>query len=125
MNFWLLLRDTSVAVALAVGLSIAPAADGGSAATTAASAHGLTDVSWTTFTDPYEAAFTIEVPRGWKVAGGVVRKIPLVPNLVLRVLSPDRRTLIALGDPDSAPYNTPTAARDYVQRFTERAMSGP
>jgi PDZ domain len=90
----------------------------------AAPAHGLTDVSWTTFTDPYEGAFTIDVPRGWKVAGGVVRKIPLIPNLVLRVLSPDRRTLIALGDPDSAPYNAPTAARDYVQRFTERAMSG-
>jgi PDZ domain len=98
-------------------------ASAATAAATAAPAHGLTDVSWTTFTDPYEDAFTIEVPRGWKVAGGVVRKIPLLPNLVLRVLSPDRRTLIALGDPDSAPYNAPIAARDYVRRFTERAMS--
>ena len=88
----------------------------------AAPAHGLTDVSWTTFTDPYEDAFTIEVPRGWKVAGGVVRKVSLLPNLVLRVLSPDRRTLLALGDPDSAPYNSPIDARDYVRRFTERAM---
>ena len=42
----------------------------------AAPAQGLTDVSWTTFTDPYENAFNIEVPRGWRVAGGVV-KIPL------------------------------------------------
>ena len=93
------------------------------AAATSAPAHGLTEVSWTTFTDPYEDAFTIEVPRGWKVAGAVVRKIALLPNLVLRVLSPDRRTLIALGDPDSAPYSAPIAARDYVRRFTERAMS--
>ena len=86
-------------------------------------AQGLTDVSWSTFTDPYENAFSIEVPQGWRVAGGVVRKIPLWPSMVLRVLSPDRRTLIAVGDPDSVPYNAPIAARDYVQRFTERAMS--
>ena len=86
-------------------------------------AQGLTDVSWTTFTDPNENAFSIEVPQGWRVAGGVVRKIPLWPSMVLRVLSPDRRTLIAVGDPDSVPYNAPIAARDYVRRFTERAMS--
>jgi hypothetical protein len=87
-------------------------------------AQGLTNVSWTTFTDPYESAFTIEVPRGWKVAGGVIRKIPLWPSLVLRILAPDRRTLLALGDPDAVPYNAPIAARDYVARFAQRAMSG-
>jgi PDZ domain-containing protein len=89
-------------------------------------AQGLANVSWTTFTDPYENAFTIEVPRGWKAVGGVVRKDPnpLWGRLVLRVLSPDRRTLIAVGDPDSVPYSAPIQARDYVRRFTERAMSG-
>ena len=86
-------------------------------------AQGLSQVAWTTFTDPNEDAFSIEVPRGWRVAGGVVRKIPLWPSLVLRVLSPDRRTLIAVGDPDSVPYNAPIAAREYVRRFTESAMS--
>ncbi|MGB6489598.1 MAG: PDZ domain-containing protein, partial [Steroidobacteraceae bacterium] len=89
-----------------------------------APAQGLTDVSWTTFTDPNENAFTIDVPRGWKVVGGVIRKIPLWPSAVVRVLSPDRRTLIAVGDPDSTPYHAPIAATDYVRRFTERAMSG-
>jgi hypothetical protein len=93
------------------------------AAPAALPAQGLTDVSWTTFTDPNENAFSIEVPQGWRVAGGVVRKIPLWPSMVLRALSPDRRTLIAVGDPDSVPYNAPIAARDYVRRFTERAMS--
>lgn len=88
----------------------------------AAPAQGLSQVSWTTFTDPYEKAFTIDVPRGWKVAGGVYRKIPLWGNLVLRTLSPDRRTLIAVGDPDSVPYTAPIAAQDYVRRFTENAI---
>ena len=91
-------------------------------ATEATEAQGLSQVSWTTFTDPYENAFTIEVPRGWTVAGGVYRKIPLWANLVLRVLSPDRRTLIAIGDPDSVPYTAPIAAQDYVRRFTESAI---
>lgn len=96
------------------------------AAHTSRPAQGLTNVSWTTFTDPYENAFTIEVPRGWKAVGGVVRKDPnpLWPRLVLRVLSPDRRTLIAVGDPDSVPFTAPIAARDYVRRFTESAMGG-
>ena len=89
-----------------------------------APAQGLSHVSWTTFTDPYEKAFTIDVPRGWKVAGGVYRKIPPWGNLVLRVLSPDRRTLIAVGDPDSVPYAAPIAAQDYLRRFTESAI-GP
>ncbi|HXW73738.1 MAG TPA: PDZ domain-containing protein [Steroidobacteraceae bacterium] len=85
--------------------------------------RGLTHVSWTTFTDPYENAFSIEVPQGWRVAGGVIRKTPLWPAMVLRVLSPERRTLLAVGDPDSVPYSAPIAARDYVRRFTESAMS--
>jgi hypothetical protein len=85
-------------------------------------AHGLSEVSWSTFNDPYESAFSIDVPRGWKVAGGIVRKTPLWPNAVVRVLSPDRRTLIAIGDPDSRPYNTPILASDFVRRFTEEAM---
>lgn len=89
----------------------------------AAPAQGLSQVSWTNFTDPFEDAFTIDVPRGWKVAGGVYRKIPLWGNLVLRVLSPDRRTLIAIGDPDSVPYGAPIAAQVYVRRFTESAIS--
>ena len=93
------------------------------AAQSAPPAQGLDSVAWTTFTDPYENAFQIEVPQGWKVAGGTLRKVSLLANLVLRVLAPDRRTLIALGDADSAPYNAPIAARDYVRRFTERAMS--
>lgn len=95
------------------------------AASAGTPAQGLTNVSWTTFTDPYEHAFTIEVPRGWKAVGGVVRKDPnpLWPRLVLRVLSPDRRTLIAVGDPDSVPYTAPIEAREYVRRFTESVMS--
>ena len=119
-----------IAVALAAGPPLSAAAGapapekGRSSAPAGAPAKGLTDVSWTTFTDPNENAFTVDVPRGWKVVGGVIRKIPLWPSAVVRVLSPDRRSLIALGDPDSVPYHAPIGAGDYVRQFTERAMSG-
>jgi hypothetical protein len=89
-----------------------------------APAEGLAHVSWSSFTDPYEHGFSVEVPRGWKVVGGIVRKVPLWPSAVVRALSPDRRTLIAIGDPESVPYHAPIAARDYVRGFTQRAMSG-
>ena len=96
-----------------------------SAAPARSPAHGSSQISWSTFDDPYESAFSIDVPRGWKVAGGIVRKNPnpIWPNAVVRVLSPERRTMIAIGDPDSTPYNEPIPASDYVRRFTERAMS--
>jgi hypothetical protein len=133
MQFWLRLRCSLIAFAFAAGLALAMAAGAAQTSSSspprpsagqAAPAQGLSHVSWTTFTDPYENAFTMEVPRCWKVAGGVYRKIPLWGNLVLRVLSPDRCTLIAVGDPDSVPYAAPIPAEDYVRRFTESAISG-
>jgi hypothetical protein len=114
VSFSLLLRWSVFALAFAVGVPSAPAT---------APAQGLTQVSWTTFTDPNENAFDIEVPQGWRVAGGVFRKNPLWASLVLRVLSPDQRTLIAVGDADSVPYSAPIVARDYVREFIERVMS--
>ncbi len=90
----------------------------------AAPAQGLNDVSWTTFTDPYENAFSIDVPRDWKVVGGIIRKAPLLlPTLVVQALSPDQRTLIVIGDADSVPYSAPIAARDYVRRFATSTLS--
>jgi hypothetical protein len=115
-----------------------PSASGGTGATvstptkeapppasrTVAPAAGMaTDVAWRPFADPYERAFSIEVPQAWKVVGGTVRKNPLWPNAVIRALSPDRRTMIAFGDPDAHPYGTPIAARDEVRRFSTKALS--
>jgi hypothetical protein len=127
----IVLRCSLIAVVLAAGQSsaaaAAPAQNGPATPQRSAPAgtpQGLAHVSWTTFTDPYENAFSVEVPRGWKVVGGIFRKTPLWPSAVVRVLSPDRRTLIAMGDPDSVPYQAPIAARDYVRGFTQRAMSG-
>ena len=55
--------------------------------------------SWTTFVDPFEHAFTITIPAGWRVTGGLLRHSPIDPNMCMRLVSPDMRTLIILGDP--------------------------
>jgi PDZ domain len=117
--------DAAPESAVATSAAAAPKAPAAPAATAVpvTPAQGLSHVAWTTFSDPNETAFTIEVPQGWRVGGGAVRKNPLWANLVLRVLAPDHRTLLALGDPDSVPFTAPIAARDYVRRFTEDAMS--
>ena len=66
--------------------------------------------SWTTFVDPFEHAFTITIPAGWRVTGGLLRHSPIDPNTCMRLVSPDMRTLIILGDPQMGIYLTPQPA---------------
>lgn len=66
--------------------------------------------SWTTFTDPAEQAFTINVPTGWKTIGGTYRFGVLDPRIMVDMVSPDGQVDIRLGDyrvPPFAPL-TPT-----------------
>lgn len=63
--------------------------------------------SWTSFVDPYEQAFSTQVPADWTVFGGLIRHHALDPNVFLRVVSPDLRTLIFFGDPQITNFTTP------------------
>ncbi|MGH9733101.1 MAG: hypothetical protein ACRD8A_00755 [Candidatus Acidiferrales bacterium] len=66
--------------------------------------------SWTTFGDPAEQAFTLEVPQGWKITGGLYRFGVLDPRFMVDMVSPDGKVDIRLGDyrvPPFAPL-TPT-----------------
>lgn len=112
----------------APAIAAAPPLSSGGAAGAAGNAVGpegasvLAEITWTSFTDPYEQGFTVAVPRGWTVAGGVLRKSPLVPNAVLRLLAPDRATFIASGDPDNVDYNIPVPAAELARRFAENVL---
>ncbi|HEX4080757.1 MAG TPA: hypothetical protein VHX61_17995 [Rhizomicrobium sp.] len=87
--------------------------------------------AWTQFADPNDHAFTMNVPRGWRVQGGLVRRSPVDFSMFLRAISPDGGTLLILGDPGPATFHTPgfdngwrgtpyrpalEYARDYVQQ---------
>ena len=65
-------------------------------------------VSFTRFQDPNEGAFTVDVPAGWGVRGGIVRKSTVDVRTYLRMTSPDNRIVIASGDPDIGGFVVPT-----------------
>jgi hypothetical protein len=49
----------------------------GSAPAVAPTPDGPPSIAWATWTDPTEHAFAVQVPRGWRVKGGVTRPGPL------------------------------------------------
>lgn len=89
---------------------------------------------WTTFSDTREHAFTAEVPEGWQVEGGLFRHTPTDPNVVIRMMSPDHRTYLMVGDQNLTLYATPTGGppapatsrylpgADFARAYVEHAM---
>jgi hypothetical protein len=86
----------------------------GSASTTASSPEPSAPTpQWTQFTDPNEKAFTVDVPRGWTVKGGLFRFGYSDERVMVDMRSPDGQIDIRLGDVSiptyaapSPPYNT-------------------
>ena len=72
-----------------------------------AAAGSLGSVQWTSFSDPNEQAFTAEVPTGWTVKGGLVRHTSTDPSILIRMVSPDRRSYLMIGDPGITLWTTP------------------
>jgi hypothetical protein len=68
----------------------------------------VSSVSYTSFTDPREGAFSVEVPAGWKIDGGLIRVTAWEYRILLRAVSPDGDTLVRLYDPDLGTFATPT-----------------
>ncbi|MFP4894855.1 hypothetical protein [Paraburkholderia sp. EG304] len=63
---------------------------------------------WVKFTDPQESAFAVEVPEGWKVSGGTVRRNALQYRSWVTVTAPDGATILAINDPTEWSYVEPT-----------------
>jgi hypothetical protein len=64
--------------------------------------------SWTTFEDPFEKAFTVDVPQGWAARGGLFRMGYSDERPMVDLTSPDGRVNIRLGDLAIPEYTTPT-----------------
>lgn len=64
--------------------------------------------AWTTFQDPQELAFSLDVPQNWQVQGGTVRHNALQFRNWVQVVSPDGGTIIALNDPGQPSYVVPS-----------------
>ncbi|MCA9802460.1 MAG: tetratricopeptide repeat protein [Cyanobacteria bacterium HKST-UBA02] len=85
-------------------------ADTGSESQTANGAPGQSPVpfsGWTTFRDPDQGSFTVEVPAGWKVEGGMVRPRPIDARPWMRAISPDGLVAAFIGDGKIPGYTMP------------------
>src|SRR5690349_20759116 len=65
-------------------------------------------ISWVSFEDPAEHAFSMKVPKDWKVVGGLYRFGPLDPRVMIDLVSPDGKTNIRYGDAHVPPFAVPT-----------------
>jgi hypothetical protein len=65
--------------------------------------------TWTTFQDPYEKAFTAEVPQGWTVKGGLFRMGFSDERPMIDLTSPDGRVQVRLGDVAIPAYTVPSS----------------
>jgi len=62
---------------------------------------------WTSFQDPLEQAFTLDVPQGWTVKGGLFRLGYSDARPMIDLRSPDGRTNLRLGDVAIPSYFVP------------------
>lgn len=81
----------------------------GTIASAAESADGSAApaISWTRFQDPYEHAFTLDVPQGWAVKGGLFRLGYSDVRPMIDITSPDGQTNIRMGDVAIPAYAVP------------------
>lgn len=64
-------------------------------------------ISWTVFTDPFEQAFSAQVPQGWTVRGGLFRMGYSDERPMVDLISPDGRVNVRIGDLSIPTYAIP------------------
>ena len=66
-------------------------------------------VRWSSFRDPTEGAFTLQVPAGWRVSGGMRRVTALDLRPGVQAVSPDGSIVLFFGDPSVQVFALPNA----------------
>jgi len=69
-------------------------------------------LTWTNMEDLREGAFTVDVPAGWQVEGGLFRFSSFDTRPMVRVTSPDGGIVIIRGDYSVPGFEIPTAASE-------------
>lgn len=68
--------------------------------------QGLPSLQYVRWLDPRENAFTVDVPAGWSVEGGMARNSALEFAPVFELTSPDGRIWISVGDRNLTGFTT-------------------
>ena len=71
------------------------------------SSEGSAEIATTTWTDPREGAFSVSVPEGWKVTGGLFRLAVNDVRPEIKATSPDGQITVQMGDRDIPPHALP------------------
>lgn len=66
-------------------------------------------IAWTQFQDPNEHAFSLEVPQGWTVRGGLIRLGYSDARGMVDLRSPDGKIAVRIGDVGVPSYALPNA----------------
>lgn len=92
-------------------------------------------LEWTQFQDPFEKAFTVDVPKGWTVKGGLFRLGYSDQRPMVDLASPDGAITIRLGDVSVPTYTVPQQFHEregdvydlgaQAQMIVERYRTGP
>jgi len=82
----------------------------------------LAYVAWR---DPVEKAFTVEVPKGWKVQGGLYRAHPVDVRNCLTVTSPDGRVTLTVGDKSLSPFMSPLPQLGFPEGSVYQTPTSP
>ncbi|HEY6763620.1 MAG TPA: hypothetical protein VI386_02515 [Candidatus Sulfotelmatobacter sp.] len=75
--------------------------------------------------DPSERAFTVNVPRGWRISGGTVRHSPMDARNYVVAQSPDSKIRVWLNDPDVLPRQEPHPMYASIGWYEGRTVRGP
>jgi len=84
-------------------------------------------LAYSSWGDPNEGAFAVEVPNGWKTSGSLTRSSSGTPRPAIDVVSPDGRVQIRIGDPGLPDHIVPDPillARGLVEGSTYTDDSG-
>jgi hypothetical protein len=91
---------------------------------TPGAAHKGAIIMFTTWRDPREGAFTVNVPQGWQVSGGTTRSSAIDPRQSLRTSSPDGRMQLFIGAPNLIPREAPNRLLAYAGVREGQTMQG-
>src|SRR6202049_5256822 len=80
-----------------------------------AAAQGAAESSsFVPWREPNEGRFSLDVPRGWKVGGGILRRTPVDVRSAVNAVSPDGAIRVVIGDDDLVARREPDAAQRVV-----------
>lgn len=82
-------------------------ADTGGAKPAVAQKSAVAIVLFTSWRDPSEGAFTLNVPQKWNISGGTSRNASIDPRHFVYATSPNRKIQIFIGDPKLVPNQVP------------------